>query len=58
VIVLRCRVCGESIKTLYMQKRSGYSEKLADKPCSKCTGKVTTVEAKLLDAIFGGPSWD
>jgi len=59
LIVVRCRGCGNSIgNPLEEHKRNEYTEKLSDKPCMECAGKVTTAEAKLLEAIFGETSWD
>ena len=53
LIVVRCKGCGKSLSTWKMRNIRGYSEELSDKPCTECTGKVTTAEAKLLKAIFG-----
>ena len=53
MIVVRCKVCGVSMKTLYTQKQKGYSETFSDNPCDQCTNQPKTIEQKLLKAIFG-----
>jgi len=53
-LVIRCPQCGNTIQTWNQINVSGYKEKLSDKPCLACRGKVTSIEAKLLKAIFGG----
>jgi len=58
MIVVRCRVCGVSIRTTETHKVNGYSEEFADSPCAKCIEKPNTTEQKLLKAIFGETSWD
>jgi len=53
LVVVRCMVCDDVINSWREPNVKGYSEKLTDKPCSKCTDKVPSVEQKLLNAIFG-----
>ena len=53
MIVVRCKVCGVSIKTLEEHKQNGYSETFTDRPCDQCINKPDTIEQRLLKRIFG-----
>jgi len=53
-IVIRCLQCGNTMQTWNQVNVRGYKEELSNKPCLVCRGKITSIEAKLLKAIFGG----